>query len=246
MTSVYWLEQNEADLPAADDWLCPSEMLRLAGMRFTKRRADWRLGRWTAKRVLALCLNLTDDHQTLAKLEIRSARSGAPEVFLGIAPTAVTISLSHRSSMAVCAAVLDSVSLGCDLERIEPHSDAFVEDYFVAEEQALVARSPAAGRSRLLALLWSAKESALKALHVGLRQDMRSVVVSFCDDSSSVAGWLPLRVDYAAAHALHGWYRYAGDFVKTLVSSPPSAPPNLLASPQNPAIPLADWTAKVG
>ena len=50
--NVYWLEQTEEDLPAEDDWLNASEMARLSGMRFPKRRVDWRLGRWTAKRAL--------------------------------------------------------------------------------------------------------------------------------------------------------------------------------------------------
>ena len=50
---------------------------------------------------------------------------------------------------------------------IEPRSDAFVADYFTIEEQALVARASAADRDRILALLWSGKESALKALREG-------------------------------------------------------------------------------
>ena len=54
----HWLEQTEADLPAANDWLSAGERLRLDGMRFAKRHADWRLGRWTAKRALAAYLNL--------------------------------------------------------------------------------------------------------------------------------------------------------------------------------------------
>ena len=67
--------------------------------------------------------------------------------------------------------------LGCDLEIVEPRSDAFIADYFTAEEQALIERTSAADRSLLLALLWSAKESALKALRAGLRLDTRSVIV---------------------------------------------------------------------
>lgn len=38
--------------------------------------------------------------------------------------------------------------LGCDLELIEPHSDALVADYFTADEQAMVARTLAADLSR--------------------------------------------------------------------------------------------------
>ena len=42
MIDVYWLEQTEADIPAKNDWLSPNEAVRLNGMRFAKRRADWR------------------------------------------------------------------------------------------------------------------------------------------------------------------------------------------------------------
>jgi 4'-phosphopantetheinyl transferase len=61
---------------------------------------------------------------------------------------------------------------------IELRSDAFVADYFTAEEQPLVARasSPVDGL-RLLAPVSSGKESALKALREGLRLDTRCVIV---------------------------------------------------------------------
>ena len=176
---VYWLEQTEADMPVENDWLSASELARLNGMRFVKRRTDWRLGRWTAKRALACCLNLPDQpfHSLLASIEIRPAPSGAPEVFSANNPGLVAISLSHRSGVAACAVALSGGALGCDLEAIEPRSDAFVADYFTTEEQALIVQAPEADRPRLLALFWSAKESALKALRAGLRLDTRCVSV---------------------------------------------------------------------
>jgi len=230
MTNVYWLEQTEADVPAENDWLSPEETLRLSRLRFAKRRTDWRLGRWTAKRALAICLDVPDDRQTLAEIEIQAAPSGAPEVFLSTQPSAATLSLSHCSGKAISAVVTSAAALGCDLERIEPHSDAFVADYFTAEEQALIARSSAADRSRLLAMLWSGKESALKALHAGLRLDTRSVIVSLSDSSPSLNGWHPLRVRYADDQVFHGWWQHAGDFVQTVVSAPPPDPPVRLQS----------------
>jgi hypothetical protein len=49
---VSWLEQTQADVPGADDWLSASEAILLNDRRIAKCRADWRLGRWTAKRAL--------------------------------------------------------------------------------------------------------------------------------------------------------------------------------------------------
>ena len=72
-------------------------------MRFAKRQADWRLGRWTAKNAVAAYLNLPSDPQALTDIEIRPAPSGAPEVFIADQPARVTISLSHRAGVAACA-----------------------------------------------------------------------------------------------------------------------------------------------
>jgi 4'-phosphopantetheinyl transferase len=150
------------------------------------------------------------------------------------------------------------VALGCDLEIIEPRSESFTADYFTAEEQELVARARADDRSRLLALLWSGKESALKALREGLRLDTRSVVVSLDDveqggaenetrrasDSvltprpHAVNRWLPFHVRCTSGQVFHGWWRNTENLVRTLVAAPPPAPPILLSAAVYSAQPL--------
>ncbi len=132
MIDVHWLEQSEADVPAENDWLSAAESLRMNAMRFAKRRNDWRLGRWTAKRALAVYLDLPSHPQALADIEIRPAASGAPEVFVENKPAAITISLSHRGGIAACAIAQSDTELGCDLEIVEPRTDSFVTDYFAA------------------------------------------------------------------------------------------------------------------
>ena len=232
---VYWLEQTEAETPAENDWLSKGEMVRLDAMRFAKRRADWRLGRWTAKCALAAHLELPSDRAALANIEIRPAPSGAPEVFIGNKPAAVSISLSHRSGIAACAVAPSGVALGCDLETIEPLSDAFVADYFTGEEQELVARAPAADRFRIVALVWSGKESALKALHEGLRLATHSVTVSPLDEPGTLGGdsksWRPLQVRCADGQVFQGWWHRTGSLLRTLVASPPPVPPISLELP---------------
>src|SRR5690242_1248919 len=128
MTKVHWLEQTQSDVPLHDDWLAASEALRLSGMRFAKRSSDWRLGRWTAKRALSAYLELPADAESLARIEVRSAASGAPEVFYRERPAGVAISLSHRAGTAVCAVAAADSIIGCDLELIEPRSYAFIAD----------------------------------------------------------------------------------------------------------------------
>jgi len=230
---VYWLEQTEADVPAENQWLSAREMHCLAGLHFAKRHTDWRLGRWTAKRALAARLNLPTDLWALANIEIRAASCGAPEVYFLNRLASVTVSLSHRAGAAMCAVA--EASLGCDLELVEPRSDAFVADYFTANEQAMVERESVEGRPLLVTLLWSAKESALKALHQGLRLDTRCMDVSPVDSAPHCAGdhrqnpyplslltpvsdaWCPLRVRYAGARVFRGWWRLADHMVRTVV-----------------------------
>ena len=228
---VYWLEQTEADVPPDFDWLSASEAARLDGMRFAKRRADWRLGRWTAKRALAAYLSVPSHSQALADIEIRPAPDGAPEAFFANQPAAVSVSISHRAGTAVCAVALSGVALGCDLEIAEPRSDSFVTDYFTLEEQGLVGRASTPDRPRLLALLWSGKESALKALRAGLRLDTRCVIVDPADAlvrpaegregrtedpalpiqaSYGVDSWRPLHVRCTDGQLFHGWWQNTG------------------------------------
>lgn len=228
---VHWLEQTEADVPSENAWLSDAELARVNGMRFAKRLADWRLGRWTAKRALAVYLNLPADPQTLASVELRPAATGAPSVFLANQPAVVTISLSHRDGKAACAVAPCGADLGCDLETIEPRSEAFIADYFATEEQARINQAALTDRSRLLALFWSGKESALKALQAGLRLDTRSVVVSSADSSSDLNGWSPLQVRCTGGRVFHGWWQQTDHMVRTLVADPQSASPVLLKIP---------------
>ncbi len=234
--NVYWLERSAADVPVSNDWLSEGELARLKGMRFEKRRADFRLGRWTAKRALAAYLHLPAEFAVMAGIEIRPEPSGAPEVFMAGQLADVTISLSHRAGTAICAIADCGVALGCDLEVIEPRSDAFLADYFTTEEQAFVARMPEGERSQILALLWSAKESALKALREGLRLDTRSLRVEAAEtqrrDSTLTSGmtfaadvWHPLCVRFGSDQIFQGWWHHANEGLRTMVATPsPSSP----------------------
>ncbi|MGE5206029.1 MAG: 4'-phosphopantetheinyl transferase family protein [Chlamydiota bacterium] len=250
MRNVFWLQQTEADVPAENDWLCGAEKLRLNRIRFPKRRADWRLGRWTGKCACAAYLGRSAQARFLSEIEIRPALSGAPEVFVGDRAEAAAISLSHRAGTAMVAISAPGIALGCDLEIAEPRSDAFIADYFTLEEQLLLALAPAADRLALVALLWSAKESALKALHEGLRLDTRSVVVNLGEhpqisrdtahnssapglptwsqaaSNRSQNGWQAFQVRCISCdHTLHGWWQCAGSLVRTVVADAPLLPP---------------------
>jgi 4'-phosphopantetheinyl transferase EntD len=210
---VRWLLAGESEIPPDDDWLTPTERGHLAAFRFPPRRASWRLGRWAAKKAISACLGAP-----LESLEILAALDGAPEAFVNGEPAPAVLSLTHRDALAACAVAPSGTALGCDLERVEPRSEAFVRDYFTAAEKAWTesAPDPAFGAN----LIWSAKESALKALREGLRLDTWSVEVRFPEEEP-VEGWSPLEVHYAATgRTFHGWWRREGDCVLTLAAEP--------------------------
>jgi len=264
--NIYWLQQSEADLPATDDWLSENESARLSSFRFAKRRADWRLGRWTAKRAVAANLRLPDDDRTFKQIEIIPASTGQPEVTLSDHPGRVPISISHRGGFALCAVALGEVELGCDLEIIEPRSDAFIVDYFTQDEQKLIVKTTGQERSLLVSLLWSAKESALKALHVGLRADTRSVEVGIsdlhgdwrvdndghdleCDLPSALSNisgihWRSLQVQCASGSNFCGWWQRTSNIVRTIVAT---LPPGLTRASGDSMIKLTGsdaWSAR--
>ena len=230
MMNIYWLEQTAADVPARDDWLSAGEKDRLAGFRISKRRDDWRLGRWTGKCLVAACLGLPETASDLATVELKPAMSGAPEVFIAQQPVPLPVSLSHRAGRALCVIANSGAVLGCDLELIEPRSDLFIADYFTESEQELMSQACAEDRSRLSALLWSAKESALKALHMGLLLDTRSVTVTPAL-SSTTNDWSPLQVDYVGGQRFRGWWRSSNDFLRTLIAVPGPTQPIPVALP---------------
>jgi len=219
--NVYWLEQTAADVPEEDQWLGASELLALERLRFAKRRKDWRLGRWTAKLAVADCLDLPTDIFALANIEIRAADSGAPEVVMsGNRDAPITISLSHRATTALCSVVQSEISLGCDIEMVERRSDAFVDDYFTADEKAFIERASELDRPLLVTLVWSAKESALKALQTGLRLDTNCVDVdlAFPLPRPTADGWSPLQIRYAGTQIFRGWWGNHNNMVRTIVS----------------------------
>jgi 4'-phosphopantetheinyl transferase len=235
MPSLAWLQQASRDVPAADDWLSPSELAVLARSAVPKRREEWRLGRWTAKRALLLggarlfrslkLPTINGDRSAWPRVEVKAAADGAPEAFLDGARLPLRLSITHRAGLAACLVAPEDVAAGCDMERVEPRDEAFVNDYFTPAERGVVAAAPPESRAETVTLIWSAKESALKALRVGLRADTRDVEVRLLPWQRK-DGWTGLAVyDRPHGRLLPGWWRVAGSNVITLITSSPADPP---------------------
>jgi 4'-phosphopantetheinyl transferase len=176
--TIYWTLINSQEVQLEPrSFLSPIELDQFNLFRFPKRRDEWLLGRWAAKTLLH---SLPAFQQfSLDQIEICNTPHGAPFINLpGQIIPAGRLTISHSGTLALCAftSSLD-MYVGADLEKIEPRTGTFVLDYFTPAEIQLVDTCPAETRAALVTLVWSTKESMLKALQVGLRWDTRKVEV---------------------------------------------------------------------
>ncbi len=239
---TWWLARGEVQLPPGGEWLTAAERSRAEGLRYTKRRTDFLLGRWTLKLAVARALGWPDDLAELARIEGRTAPSGAPRLYVDGEPAARGVSLSDRAGCAVCLVAARTAAVGCDVEIVEPRSDAFVRDYLTEAERRLVAAAGPA-RDKAANLVWSAKESALKVLETGLRRDTRSVEVTVADLSPPERTWSPLQVRTTEGALFPGWWRQSGAFLVTACWPGGGPPPAALeaASPIDTLPPSHRW-----
>jgi 4'-phosphopantetheinyl transferase len=223
---LYWFAQNLADVPESNEWLCDAEQSILAGLRFPKRRNDWRLGRWTAKQ--AVLAHQHKEKSTISSLEIRAAEDGAPEAYWNNETAEVSISISHSEGRSFCIVGPGDFSIGCDLEWIAPREDNLVWDYFTPEEIFYCRQAREAERPLAVNLIWSAKESVLKILREGMRRDTRSIVVH-PDSWGSADAWNKWTGRcLESAKIFSGWWRSDDGFVYTLAADRPTSLPNQL------------------
>ena len=222
MTSApVWLSQRPADVPPGETWLSENERLVLAGLQVERRRADWLLGRWTAKAAVGERLGAPP-----GRVEILAAPDGAPEAWLDGARAAVSVSLSHRGGRALVVVADAPGVVGCDLELIEPRSAAFVREWLAPDEQRLISAAAESERPLLVNLLWTAKEAAAKVRREGLRLNVRAAVVTASIDGDHGDRWRPLQVAWGdCAGTTCGWWRAEPDWVLAVAGEPgPEAP----------------------
>jgi 4'-phosphopantetheinyl transferase len=217
-----------SDVPVGRDWLGPRERAILAGQRFQPRRLAWRLGRWTAKLAISDWTGLPLD-----RFEVLPAADGAPEGWADGERLPVSVSISHREERAVAVVGAPPLVVGCDLELIEPRSEAFVRAWLAPAEQELVASCAQTDRALIANLVWTAKEAAAKVRREGLRLDVRAALVSPSGVSEDGGGaWRPIAVAWAGGlDAVRGWWRVEPSWVMTVLADPPPRSPHLLRDP---------------
>ncbi len=220
-TPVHLAWASASDVPSGVAWLSEAERRVHEGLRFPSRVADWRLGRWTAKRAVAAALGL--DTSRPDRIEVLATPGGAPEARLVDADEVppLSLSLSHSRGVGFAAAAAAVLALGCDVETVEARSPEFVADYFTESERAWIAALPGE-RAMRANLLWSAKESALKAIGEGLRLDTRSVEAHpIPPTDGDRSEWHAVVVEANGERTFSGFWRVLNGRVWTVVAAAP-------------------------
>jgi 4'-phosphopantetheinyl transferase len=220
---IYWMlvdsQQGELEAPG---FLSPSELQKYSAFKFPKRRNEWLLGRWAAK---TLVHSLPAYQQyAMHQIEILNTPQGAPYIQLpDRAAPAEYLSISHSGNFALCALATGlDLQIGIDMEKVDEHTETFILDYFTPTERRLVDKYPAESRAMAVTLIWSAKESMLKALGVGLHWDTRTVEVQGVDGRLSSGKdqyqWQKIQIGEQPANdrAWAAWWQRRDPFVLTM------------------------------
>ena len=242
---------NSPDGVVLDGVLHPREQAKFATLKTEKRRQDWLLGRWTAKQLIGeVVVNQIGEKLPFNSIEVQNGAMGDPIVNCELRivngerfaiqaqspilrqnqdkfsnlQSLLTLSISHSHAHAFCALVeKPDWPLGADIEQIEARSAEFVTDYFTEEEQVLVNQLPEDMRDVAVTAVWSAKEAALKALHLGLTVDTRAVACLIEVGEKRPLTWTPFTIHCDVTRLsnppppLTGWWRTYENFVLTLV-----------------------------
>ena len=229
----WWLAKSGEELPSDLDWLSSEEHRHLAKLRIERRRRDWLLGRWTAKSALLQSPYFLGSGTAPEDLTVWQAADGAPEAMYRGRALPVTLSISHRSGRGLCVLAPEALLVGCDLETVEARSPAFLQDYFTPDEQTALRAAPTNDRDRIATLFWAAKESALKALRLGLRADTRRIQAELPVGSGADQKWCSLVVrDRESDRGFGGWFRMLEGLAMVVITSPRAeAPVSLVAIP---------------
>ena len=214
--TVYWHLTPIPALESAVSGLTLNELSIYQAFRFEQRKKAWLIGRYAAKTLLSRVL---PDSPEIAAIEIENDELGAPLGILKGKPVAGCLSISHSDDFGAAAYAPLGMRIGIDIERVAVRSSAFIQDYFTEHEVRLVDADERDAAHRAT-LIWSAKESALKALGVGLRLDTRSVAVRAVDDSDGLLNptWNRMTMGSNQFNAYPcAYWRDLGEHVVTMV-----------------------------
>ncbi|AGS26087.1 4'-phosphopantetheinyl transferase family protein [Rhizobium etli] len=154
--------------------LSSNERERAATYRFERDRTSFIAGRYLLRQVLSAHTETQPDEVVLL--------ADAYGMLTVEGRDTLQFSLSNADGLVAVAVTSECERVGIDCERPDAEIEAAaLESYCSPDERRWLDQVPAGERPRAAVALWTLKESHLKALGVGLRQDPRSVAFSWQD-----------------------------------------------------------------
>ncbi len=211
--------------PEILEFLTPDEIAEAKSKPSGKRQKEWLSGRIALKRSVSRLLAMEGKGGAPAT-DIRIFQDDFGKPFAELASQSGTrigaLSLTHSNgvAMAAAASVEHFAGFGIDVEKVERRTESWVGDYF--DETEITLAGAGLDRWSTLNAIWSLKEASLKAIGVGLRYDLKDVIVSNIDSCgrarlefrnqageavnrmglSEIEAWVEFRNDLVVARAL--------------------------------------------
>ncbi|MEW4568921.1 4'-phosphopantetheinyl transferase superfamily protein [Tautonia sp. JC769] len=162
-------------VPEFEGWVSNDELLRSRRFRSTRDQHAFLATRILVRSVLSRYEAIAPAHWRFA-----TGRYGKPRIADPPVVPPLYFNLSRTSGMIVCAVSRTCELLGVDVERWDQGAENLViaDRYFAPSELAALRSLPDQDQAARFMMLWTLKESYLKAMGVGLTRPLQTFAIT--------------------------------------------------------------------
>ncbi len=135
-----------------------------------KRKMEYLAGLIAAKELYS---QIEKNPEIFDKIEIRKTAKGQPYIYIlkDKKKSGLFLSISHSENYAI--AVIGSIPLGVDIEKIEERNESFYKEAFTERERSTISNEKGLGT-----VYWTIKEAVSKALGEGLNISLHDIEIT--------------------------------------------------------------------
>jgi 4'-phosphopantetheinyl transferase len=201
-----------------DKYFSLEEQAEYSRFKVIKRQFEWISSRIISKKMINQILK--GEKLNFPDIRIKKEETGQPYIYItGQGRLEGKFSLSHSNGYVFCGYSLSKeLMFGLDLEKIEAHSLEFVQDYFSSQEIERYQVLDGNDKDGYTTMVWSAKESVLKTLGLGLSIDTRKVEIIPLEDSSRLTGWnsCSVKLENKMNLTMNVYWQKVDGFIRTI------------------------------
>lgn len=150
----------------APDFLGCQEREFYKNLRYDRKRKSYLLGRYAAKNAVKTALKL----ESLTEIEIFNGIFDQPLIGCDKSKN-LLISISHCEDTGIAVAFPDSLSIGIDIEKINPEKYQLLENMLKNSEKDCLEMDEGVN-IKIVTMLWAVKEALSKSIKTGLTLSM--------------------------------------------------------------------------